>query len=325
MEQVRWGVIGCGDIATKRVIPAMQELETCKVQAVARANSDLIEKYAKQVGADRWFLHWQNLLRSETVDAVYIATPVSFHEEQAIAAAEEGKHVLCEKPMAIDAAACERMIAACRANKVRLGVAYYRHFYPAVQRVKQIITSGEIGQVVLAQVDAFEWFDRVEGEPRSWLLNKELAGGGPMLDFGSHRIEVLQNLLGAVKSVQAQTFNLHFDRQVEDTAYVSLEFVRNAHGIIRVTHAAQEPRDTLELVGTKGTLHVPVLNEGNIIIRTADGERSEHCPPHTNFHLPLIEDFTNAVLAGRVPTVSGQIGLNVARVTDQVYGVRGEN
>ena len=92
-------------------------------------------------------------------DAIYIPTPVHLHAEQAIAAAERGKHILCEKPMALNVAEGDRIIDACRLNNVKLGVAYYRHFYPVVRRVKELIDSGELGVTVFVQVNAFEWFD----------------------------------------------------------------------------------------------------------------------------------------------------------------------
>ena len=319
MQKLRWGVIGCGDIASKRVIPALQQLPHCQLQAVARANSQLVELYAQEVGANTWFRDWQDLVSSDQIDAVYVATPVYVHEEQVIAAATAGKHVLCEKPMAMSAQACERMIEACSKHGVSLGVAYYRHFYPAVLRVQEIIESGEIGQVTSVQMDAFEWFEREPGEPRYWLLNKQQAGGGPMMDFGCHRIEVLLHLFGSIKDIQSRIFNLHFDRQVEDTAYVSLLFENRTHAMIRVSHAAHQPRDTLDLYGTQGTINIPVLNEGTLTVRTAAGEKTEHCPPHQNTHLPLIEDFTSAVLTKGEPTVGGDIGRAVAMVTDKVY------
>ena len=102
--------------------------------AVSRANADLVEAFAREAGARRWHADWRDLVRDPAIDAVYVATPVHLHAEQTIAAAAAGKHVLCEKPMAMDASECDRMIAACRAAGVRLGVAYYRHFYPAVIR-----------------------------------------------------------------------------------------------------------------------------------------------------------------------------------------------
>src|SRR6185369_14041146 len=144
--------------------------------------------------AARSYADWHDLIVDPDVHAVYVATPVHLHSEQTIAAAEAGKHVLCEKPMAMNTAECDRMIAACRTNGVQLGIAYYRHFYPVVLRVKEIIASGEIGKLVLAQVNAFQRFNPQPGDDRHWLVEKAKAGGGPMMDFGCHRIEILLNL-----------------------------------------------------------------------------------------------------------------------------------
>jgi len=105
----------------------------CHIVAVSRARGELAASFAADVGADRWHRRWQDLVVDPVVECVYVATPVHLHAAQTIAAAEAGKHVLCEKPMAMTAAECDGMIAACRAHGVRLGIAYYRHFYPADQ------------------------------------------------------------------------------------------------------------------------------------------------------------------------------------------------
>ncbi|OGU48384.1 MAG: hypothetical protein A2080_12340 [Ignavibacteria bacterium GWC2_36_12] len=319
MEKLRWGLIGCGDISKKRIAPALKTLEQCELLAVARANHALAESFAKEFGANRWYKSWQDLIADEEIDAVYIATPVYLHAEQTIAAAKAGKHVLCEKPMALDAKDCESMIETCKKNNVILGVAYYRHFYPVIKRAKEIILSGEIGEPTVVEIQAFEWYDRKPGEPRYWLLEKEKSGGGPMMDFGCHRIEVLQHLFGNVKEMQSQLFNVHFKREVEDTAYVSLLFENHTHAIIRVTHAAYEAQDTLDIFGTKGSIHIPVLNGGTMIVKTEKSERTEHHPPHQNVHQPLIEDFTNAVLENRNPAVDGLIGRDVTLILDNIY------
>src|SRR6266851_4797038 len=190
MKQLAWGLIGCGDIARRRVAPALRDLDDCDLVAVSRARGELAESFAREFGARTWCSAWQELLVDAEIDAVYLATPVHLHSTQAIAAAEAGKHVLCEKPMAMDVGECDRMIAACRANNVKLGVAYYRHFYPVVARVKNIIATGEIGEAVLVQINAFEWFNPQPDHPRYWLMQKSRAGGGPMFDFGCHRLEV---------------------------------------------------------------------------------------------------------------------------------------
>ena len=158
MQKLRWGLIGCGDISCKRVAPALRDSPECEFVAVARARSELAQSFADRFGARKWFADWRELMLANDIDSVYIATPVHLHAEQTIAAAEAGKHVLCEKPMAVNVKECQRMIAACRSHHVKLGVAYYRRFYPAVARIKNIIRSGEIGRPVITQINAFERF-----------------------------------------------------------------------------------------------------------------------------------------------------------------------
>src|SRR5262249_1187936 len=172
MQKLRWGLIGCGDISSKRVAPALRDLPNCELIAVTRNRAELAQSFAEQSGPRRRYADVQQLLRDKEIDAVYIATPVHLHAGQTIAAAEAGKHVLCEKPMALNVEDCERMIAACRHHHVRLGVAYYRHFYPAITRVKEIIGSGEIGRAVVTQLNVFERFNPEPGHPRHWLVEK---------------------------------------------------------------------------------------------------------------------------------------------------------
>lgn len=317
---VRWGLIGLGDIARKRVAPALRDSPFCELVAVSRARAELAESFAREFGARRWCAEWQELLTDYEVDAIYVATPVHLHAEQTIAAAERGKHVLCEKPMALSVADCDRMIAACRANDVKLGVAYYRHFYPVVRRVKELLDSGKLGVPVVAQINAFEWFDPSASDPRAWLIKKILSGGGPMFDFGCHRIEVLLDIFGEVRDVKASFANtFFFDREVEDTATAVLKFSRGTSGTLTVTHAAREPQDTFDLYCTNGSIHIPVLNEGTMRVLDPDGERIETHPNARNIHQPLIDDFATAVLENRDPVVTGEIARAVAIVEEKIY------
>lgn len=302
------------------VSPRLLNLPNCDLVAVARARGDLAESFARRFGARKWYADWQAFAQDEEIDAVYIATPVHLHAAQTIAAAEAGKHVLCEKPMAMNVQECERMTAACQAHHVKLGVAYYRHFYPAVARVKEVIRSGEIGQPVVIQINAFERFNPEPGHPRHWFVEKAKAGGGPMFDFGCHRIEVLLNIFGLIKRSIGSTASVTFDREVEDTAVGLFEFELRMRGVLTVTHAAREPQDTVDLFATEGSIHIPVLNHGVMRIKTTAGERTETHPPHSNLHQPLIDDFTQAVLADREPQVGSAIGQEVAKIEAEIYG-----
>lgn len=316
---LKWGLIGCGDISRKRVAPALRDLPNCDFVAVSRAHFELAESFAKEFGAHKSYQHWQDLIADQEIDAVYLATPVHLHAEQTIAAAAAGKHVLCEKPMALNVAECDRMIAACRDNKVKLGIAYYRHFYPAVTRIKEIIAAGEIGQPVIAQINVFEWFDPEPTNPRRWLIDKAQSGGGPMLDFGCHRIEVLLNIFGPITRTTAILNTVILDRQVEDAGVAVFQFERGPCGTLTVAHAAKEAQDTLDIFGSQGSIHVASLNEGNVRVKASDGERVEALPPAPNFHQPLIDDFATAVLNQAEPRVSGDLGREVNRIEAEIY------
>jgi predicted dehydrogenase len=322
--KLSWGLIGCGDIARKRIAPALRDLEGCGLVAVSRRRSELAESFAKEFGAGKHYSDWRDLVNDDEVQAVYIATPVDLHAAQVIAAAEAGKHVLCEKPMAMNVSECDRMIAAAKATKVKLGVSYYRHFYPVVQRTREVIESGEIGSPVLAQINAFESFNPGPEHPRSWLLQRDKSGGGPMLDFGCHRIEVLVNVLGPITKVKALTANVIFEREVEDTATALFQFEDGACAVLSVTHAANEPQDTFDIFGPHGSIHIPVLNEGAMRIVSRAGERREKHPPDANLHAPLIRDFVSAVINDREPAVTGETGRLVAMIEERIYAEASE-
>ncbi len=319
---IRWGVIGVGDIVRKRVAPALRESPDSELVAISRARGDLCESLAKEIGARKWHRHWQALVDDAEIDAVYVATPPHVHAEQTIAAAGHGKHVLCEKPMAMNVAECERMIAACRATGVTLGVAYYRRFYPVVARVRAILASGDIGQPVWAQMNAFERFNPEPDHPRRWLLNRAIAGGGPMMDFGCHRIEVLLHLFGEVQRSTSLVANVAFEREVEDTAALLLQFRGGGPcASIVVTHAAAERQDTLHVFGTRGSLQCDDLNSGTLRVRVDGVDRLESHPPAANVHRPLIDDFVAAVLAKHDAAVDGSMGRAVTAIEETVYAV----
>lgn len=233
--------------------------------------------------------------------------------------AKAGKHVLSEKPMALSVKECDEMIAACRANNVKLGIAYYRRFYPVVKRVKEIVASGEVGNVTVAQINAFEYFDPSLDHPRRWLVEKDKSGGGPMMDFGCHRLEILRNLFGNVARIESLVSNVALGREVDDTATALIQFENGTCASVTVTHAATEPQDSLHIFGTKGSIHIPVLNSGEMTIKAGTQERKEMHQPSPNFHEPLISDFAAAVMQDRDPEVTGEDGRDVQAIIEEIY------
>ena len=319
MKPLHWGIIGCGDVVLRRVGPAFGALENCTVQAVARRDATRLEAGRKALGALRGYDDWRQLLADESVQAVYVATPVNRHAAQVVAAARAGKHVLCEKPLGMSAAECRQMIDVCRACRVQLGVAYYRHYYPAVARIEAIVRSGEIGRVLLACFAAAETFVPAADHPRHWILDKAQAGGGCLMDFGCHRIEVLLHLFGVTRVATGTIGKVYPEHDVEDMATVALAFQGGESGLITVIRGGTEEYDKVFIQATGGTLRIDNLNDGTLTITTETGARKETLPCHVNPHLPLIDAFSAAILAGKPPEVDGRVGRAVQEVIDRIY------
>ena len=320
MRKISWGIIGAGDIVRKRIVPAMQEVLNSEVVAIARGKADMAAAFAAEFGIPKWYADYREMLGDDEINAVYIASPVHLHAKHTIAAAEAGKHVLCEKPMAMDATECDRAIAACEGNNVKLGIAYYRRFYPVVERIRRAFRDDEIGKPVFAQINSFEAFNPGPEHPRRWFVEKAKSGGGPMMDFGCHRLEILLNLFGKASRVESINANVAYDREVEDTSAALMQFESGTCASLVVTHAAQESQDTLDIFGTAGSIHIASLNSGEIKIVKGYETRIEMHPPSANFHSPLIEDFADAIINDREPRISGKTGRDVAVIEDKIYG-----
>ena len=223
MSMVNWVVAGIGDIARKRVIPAIQAEPRSRLYGfITRTPS----KAAAYPGARTW-ASVEEAVADPAVDAVYIALPVALHAEAAIAALRAGKHVLCEKPMAMNFAEAERMVAegraASRASGRLFGVSYYRRLYPKLIRAKQLIAEGAIGRPLLAEANCHSWLE-IEG--REWLADPALSGGGPLYDIASHRIDAMNFLFGKPERACGLLSNAVHRIAVEDSATVLMRLSR---------------------------------------------------------------------------------------------------
>lgn len=319
MKKLGFGLIGCGDISRRRVAPAIAALNNSELITVSRARSELASEFAREFGARRWHKTWREMIHDEEVEAVYISTPHDQHAEQAIAAAEAGKHVLCEKPLALTPGDCQAVIEACRRNGVKLGVAYYRHFYPAVARIRDLIRSDTLGRVGMVQINTFEWDPDLANETREWIFRKTESGGGPMMGAGCHRIEVLLDLFGPVERVSSTLRNVLFEREVEDMGVALLAFASGTCGVLAASNSILEPADTLDIYGSKGSIRIASLNSGALEVSTEGEVRREVHLPHENPHLPVVDDFVRAVFDRSEPGVSGEIALAVQEIESAIY------
>ncbi len=306
-QLLNWVLAGIGDIARKRVIDALRSQDSSRLYGVVTRDPSKGREYAKQVWTDL-----DDALRDPAVDLVYVATPVALHAPQSIAALRAGKHVLCEKPMAVRYADACAMAEAARATGRTLGIAYYRREYPKVARARELLAAGAIGRPVMAWAAAHDWFNNENGE-RGWFLDPAMAGGGPLFDTACHRIDVLNLLFGRPIAVTAQLSNVVHKVAVEDSATVLIEYERGVRAVVDARRHSRVARDEFRITGTEGEMDLTPLNGPEL--RFPGG--TEHMPPHPNLHYPCVKDFVDSVRSGRQPAATGESSLQTEWVLDQ--------
>ena len=297
----------------------MQLDEHSELLAACRRDKQKLEQFCAEFSVARAYNSAAELLADDQIDAVYLATPVNEHLPHAIAAARAGKHVLCEKPMAINAAECDQMIQACRDHNVQLGVAYYRRYYPAVLRMQQLLAEGAIGQPLSVHIVCATPLDMSPGEDGYWRVLPGAGGGGALMDVGSHRVNLLLAMFGSVTSIQAFHSTLAADYESENVSSTLLQFASGMHASMTCLFNTPGDPDRFEIIGTRGRLHCAPLNGGDLLIETQGEQRTESLPPHANFHYPLIADFTAALSDNRRPLVTGEEGRATTEVIDRIY------
>ena len=192
MSELRWGILSTADIARAKVIPGIRKADRCRVVAIASRDHARARDAAAQAGIPTAHGSYEALLADPEVDAVYIPLPNHLHAEWAIAAARAGKHILCEKPLAMTTADAERMIAAAEAAGVRLMEAFMYRLHPSWVAVVDLVRSGRIGRLVTVQ----SWFSYYNDD-RTNIRNIRDAGGGALFDIGCYNVNLSRLLFGS--------------------------------------------------------------------------------------------------------------------------------
>ncbi len=309
-----WAIIGCGDIANKRVAPAMVEDENSELLAFYSRTRERAEEMQGRFGARRAYTDLQALLDDDEVEAVYIASPQDRHCAETIAAAAAGKHVLCEKPMGLTTEECRQMIDACRAHGVKLGVAYYRRWYPKARQIKALLAEGAIGTPVSARVFITGKYNPAPDDWKHWRVEAR-AGGGAMMDVGSHRLDLIAYWLGEPECVAGVVGNLCMTYDAPDMETL----VCRMHSGCQVTCGAGwslgNGFDDMELHGTEGSIIASPFDSQQLVLRRGGNAEAIELPAQThNVHLPLVASFAARVGAGQDPEFDGADGMQATRI-----------
>jgi 1,5-anhydro-D-fructose reductase (1,5-anhydro-D-mannitol-forming) len=320
---VRYGILGYGRWGERVVAPALRTSPNSTCVALQKRSADAARRAAREAGIPLAFEDAAELVAHPEVDAVFIASANGLHCPQTVLAAEAGKHVLVEKPMALSVGEAERMIEACRQNNVRLMVGHMIRFSPHARRMREIVQSGLLGTVVSARAD-FVYDASIS--TRSWLLDRVMAGGGPVFDVGVHCLDTLRFVLDdEVVSVKSHLEPQPSAQRTEEVANLSMAFAQGTLASIHCSYRAPVRRRSIEIVGERAMLSSEefTLGRTTIPLRLTFGERDLPTEVRIeeidvpDLYVEEITHLSDCILTGREPISSGSNGLANQRVLDQ--------
>jgi predicted dehydrogenase len=330
MEKLGFGIIGCGTIAEFH----FKGIEACP-QAELRGVADIVPErakaFAEKYHVSSWYKDYQELFKRDDIEIVSICTPSGLHAEQALAAAEAGKHILCEKPMALTLSDADRMIKEARLRRIKLGVVFQRRLSRSAQKVKQALEEKKLGKLVLG--DAYLKYYRSQEyyDSGDWRGTWALDGGGALMNQGIHGIDLLLWFMGEPASVYAKAGTLVRKIEVEDTCIALLAYKNGAFGVIEGTTSVYPGEfSQWHLHGERGTIILEeetikkweIIGEESQVIKGKDeyGGASRD-PKAISFegHVTHIQDIVRAVKEDREPLVPGEEARKVLELILGIY------
>jgi predicted dehydrogenase len=313
-QPIRWGIIGCGDVTEVKSGPGFQKARGSSLVAVMRRNGELARDYAARHGVPKWTADAGALISDPEVDAVYIATPPSSHKQYTLLAAQAGKPVYVEKPMALSSADCDEMITACQKAGVPLFVAYYRRTLPRFIKVKELVEAGALGEVRYVTVELSQRPPEAPLTPEQipWRLRPEISGGGHFMDLACHTLDFLDYVLGPIAQASGSASNLGGFYPAEDMVSGAFVFQCGAHGTGAWCFTSYTPVDRVEIAGSHGRLSFASFANEPVCLINAAGRQEFSIDHPAHVQQPLIQQIVDE-LRGEGQCVS--TGVNAARTT----------
>lgn len=314
MKVIRWGILSTAKIGREQIIPAIHRSSNAEVFAIA-SQSEELANIAKSLDIPKTYSNYEEILQDPTIDAVYIPLPNHLHKHWVIKAAKQGKHILCEKPAALTSKETMEMIAVCKENNVKFMEAFMYQFHPMHDRVREIIASGEIGEVKLMRSSFSFYLDDRDSNIR---MKKEM-GGGALYDVGCYCIHSIRNILGS----EPVEINVHskIDPSTGVDITTSVQMLLE-NGIPATFDCSFDMygQQFYEIIGTKGKIVVPYAfrpdqhGDGVITVITANEKRTETFPG--DIYVLEVENFSKAILEDTEPFYSAENTLQNMRVIE---------
>lgn len=321
MKNIRWGMIGCGNVTEVKSGPGFQLAENSELAAVMCRNSDKAKDWADRHQVKKWYDNPQQLIDDPEIDIIYIATPPSSHLEYTLMTAKAGKPVYVEKPMAINYGQCQEMNEACSNAGVPLFVAYYRRALPRFLKIKTLLENDALGKLRFVNIMHHQPPSKDDlGKKENWRTNPEIAGGGYFVDLACHTLDILQFYFGQITSAQGNAANQAGLYAAEDMVIGNFTFLNGVQGTGAWCFSAYNRLDSTVIVGDKGKITFATFGNDPVILETNAGKEVFDLPNPVHIQQPLIQTIVDELLGkGKCPS-SGETASWTNWAMDRILG-----
>lgn len=318
---IRWGIIGCGDVTELKSGPAYQKVEGFSLDAVMRRSPGLAEDYANRHGVDRFYAEADALIGDADIDAIYIATPPDSHKYYALQVAAAGKPCCIEKPLAPNHADCLAITEAFKEKNTPLFVAYYRRSLPRFTQVKEWLDNGEIGEIrqINWRLTKSASEADVSGD-YNWRTDFEIAPGGYFDDLASHGLDLFTYHLGNIREVYGISGNQQGFYKAKDAIVACWLHDNGIMGTGSWNFGASTDGDTVEILGSEGSITFSVFDEKPLILDNSEGCRELFIAHPDNVQLHHVENMRDDLFGKGTYPSNGETASHVGWVMDRILG-----
>lgn len=316
-KKIRWGIVGLGRFTEHSFLPAIKSVRKSTVTSLCSRDFNRAKELAEKFGVPNYFNNYDEFLKSD-IDVVYVASANAFHHEQVIKAANSGKHIFCEKPLALNSKQAEEMVEAAKRNNVLFAVNYVHHFHPLVLKAKELLKDQRLGKLVSVHVN----FNIDFPPDNNFRFKKELSGGGALRDIGTHMIDLLRFFGGEIIEIDGVVDNLIYQSEVDDFASSIVKFEKGGYGYFNVSYNTKKAFNRIDILCHKGAIEIENLIGRKLIGPKLsimfEGEARKSFRRRGNKMVYVLKSVQRSFLRNEKPLVTGVDGLINMKIMEEL-------
>jgi D-xylose 1-dehydrogenase (NADP+, D-xylono-1,5-lactone-forming) len=316
-KKLKWGVAGCGSFAETTFVPTLLQLKRNVLTSVYSSDLSRAENIANKFIVASHFDDYKKFLKQD-FDVLYIGSANNDHHWQVIEAAKARKHILCEKPLALNSEQAEEMVSTCKENNVFLTVNYVHRFHPLSVKAKEIIDKSLIGSIVTISASF-----NIDYEPNdNFRFDIQQSGGGAFRDLGTHMIDILRYFGGEIVDIRGFIDNVVYKSEVDDFASSVVKFNSGGYGYLNVSYNSKNAFNRIEIIGSKGSLSIENIigakkSPGKLSI-DLEGEARKAFRKRANKQRFALKSIQKSILSNTQPVVTGHDGLLNMKIMEKL-------